>query len=51
VDKRNGWVIRDVLTMLADPKTGYGTARELELSLGRTTRVLGEFIVPYASLP
>jgi len=44
VDKRNGWVIRDVLTMLSDPKTDYGTARELELSLGRTTRVLGDFI-------
>ena len=44
VDKRNGWVIRDVLAMLSDPKTDYGTARELELSLGRTTRVLGDFI-------
>lgn len=51
VDKRNGWVIRDVLAMLKDPSTSYGTARELELSLGRTTRVLGDFIVPYSSLP
>ena len=51
VDKRNGWVIRNVLAMLNDPKTSYGTARELELSLGRTTRVLGDFISPYASLP
>lgn len=51
VDKRDGWVIRDVLAMLNDPKTSYGTARELELSLGRTTRVLGDFISPYASLP
>ena len=44
VDKRNGWVIRDVIAMLKDPSTSYGTARELELSLGRTTRVLGDFI-------
>jgi hypothetical protein len=51
VDKRNGWVIRDVLALLNDPNTAYGTARELESSLGRTTRVLGEFIGIYASLP
>lgn len=44
VDKRNGWVIRDVLETLDDPKTDYGKTRELELSLRRTTRVLGDFI-------
>ena len=51
VDKRNGWVIRDVLALLNDSNTAYGTARELESSLGRTTRVLGEFIRPYESKP
>lgn len=43
VDKRNKWIIRDVLKSLASTKQGINT-RELELSLTRTTRVLGEYI-------
>lgn len=51
VDKSNGWVIRDVQKSLRSPTISYGLARELELSLGRTTQVLGDFIYPYSSLP
>jgi poly-gamma-glutamate synthesis protein (capsule biosynthesis protein) len=45
VDKQNGWIIRDISKMLASPNNPGVNTRELELSLGRTTRVLGEFIV------
>ena len=44
VDKNNGWVIRDVQKSLRSPTIPYGLARELELSLGRTTQVLGDYI-------
>ena len=44
VDKGHGWVIRDVQKSLKSSTTSYGLARELELSLGRTTRVLGDYI-------
>lgn len=43
VDKQNGWIIRDVQKSLATDQQGVNR-RELELSLQRTTRVLGEFI-------
>ena len=44
VDKQNGWIIRDISKMLANSNNSSVNARELELSLGRTTRVLGDFI-------
>ena len=44
VDKTHGWVIRDVQKSLRASTISYGLARELELSLGRTTRVLGDYI-------
>ena len=44
VDKNNGWVIRDVQKSLRSTTIPYGLARELELSLGRTTQVLGDYI-------
>jgi poly-gamma-glutamate synthesis protein (capsule biosynthesis protein) len=44
VDKQNGWIIRDIKKLLANPNTSGISARELELSLGRTTRVLDDFI-------
>jgi len=44
VDKTHGWVIRDVQKSLRSPEVSYGLARELELSLGRTTQVLGDYI-------
>ena len=44
VDKQNGWIIRDITKMLANSNNSSVNARELELSLGRTTRVLGDFI-------
>ena len=44
VDKQNGWIIRDISKLLANPNTSGANTRELELSLERTTRVLGEFI-------
>ena len=44
VDKDHGWVIRDVQKSLRSPEVSYGLARELELSLGRTTQVLGDYI-------
>ena len=44
VDKNNGWVIRDVQKSLRSATISYGLARELELSLRRTTQVLGDYI-------
>ena len=44
VDKTHGWVIRDVPKSLQSTTTSQGLARELELSLGRTTQVLGDYI-------
>jgi hypothetical protein len=44
VDKTNGWVIRDVQKSLQSTTTSQGLARELELSLRRTTQVLGDYI-------
>jgi poly-gamma-glutamate synthesis protein (capsule biosynthesis protein) len=44
VDKQNGWIIRDITKMLANSNNSSVNAPELELSLGRTTRVLGNFI-------
>jgi poly-gamma-glutamate synthesis protein (capsule biosynthesis protein) len=46
VDKQNGWIIRDITKLRANSNTSGVNTRELELSLGRTTRVLGEFITP-----
>jgi len=44
VDKQNGWIIRDIQKSLSNPIAAGENAQELELSLGRTTRVLGDFI-------
>ena len=44
VDKTHGWVIRDVQKSLRMSTISYGLTRELELSLGRTTQVLGDYI-------
>ena len=44
VDKNHGWVIRDVRKSLQSPTTPSGVVRELEMSLGRTSRVLGDYI-------
>ena len=44
VDKQNGWIIRDIQKSLANQNNSGVNAQELELSLGRTTRVLGDFI-------
>ena len=44
VDKDHGWVIRDIQKSLQSPTTSFGLARELEMSLGRTSRVLGDYI-------
>ena len=44
VDKQNGWIIRDIEKSLSNSNDSGVNARELELSLGRTTRVLGDFI-------
>lgn len=44
VDKDHGWVIRDVRKSLRSPLTPPRVARELEMSLGRTSRVLGDYI-------
>ena len=44
VDKQNGWIIRDIEKSLLNSNNSGVTAQELELSLGRTTRVLGDFI-------
>ena len=44
VDKQNGWIIRDIKKSLSNSNNSGVNARELELSLGRTTRVLGDFI-------
>ena len=44
VDKQNGWIIRDITKLLANKNNLGLNTRELELSLERTTRVLGDFI-------
>ena len=44
VDRRNGYVIRDVLADLADPDLDPGLRASLEESLGRTQRMVGAFI-------
>jgi poly-gamma-glutamate synthesis protein (capsule biosynthesis protein) len=44
VDKQNGWIIRDIKKSLSNSNNSDVNARELELSLGRTTRVLDDFI-------
>jgi poly-gamma-glutamate synthesis protein (capsule biosynthesis protein) len=44
VDKQNGWIIRDIEKSLSNLNNSGVNAQELELSLGRTTRVLGDFI-------
>ena len=44
VDKTHGWIIRDVQKSLRMSTISYGLTRELELSLGRTTQVLGDYI-------
>ena len=44
VDKSNGYVIRDVRADLADPATGGQRRGRLEVSLRRTSSVVGEFI-------
>jgi len=44
VDKQNGWIIRDIKKSLSNSNNSGVNARELELSLGRTTRVLDDFI-------
>ena len=44
VDKQNGWIIRDIEKSLSNSNNSGVNAQELKLSLGRTTRVLGDFI-------
>lgn len=44
VDKRRGFRIRDVLADLADPELDKAVRRELEISLARTSAVVGEFL-------
>ena len=44
VDRRNGFVIRDVLKDLADPDLDAGLRASLEESLDRTRRMVGDFI-------
>ena len=46
VDKQNGWIIRDIEKSLSNLNNSGVNAQELELSLGRTTRVLGKYISP-----
>lgn len=44
VDRRNGFVIRDVLRSLSDPTVSAGLAGSLRESLTRTSEVVGQFI-------
>jgi poly-gamma-glutamate capsule biosynthesis protein CapA/YwtB (metallophosphatase superfamily) len=44
VDKRNGWVVRDVLRDLADPMLAPERRTVLEASLWRTGAVVGEYL-------
>ena len=44
VDRDNGWVIRDVVSDLADPGTDASRQQQLTASLARTTAVLGAFM-------
>ena len=45
VHRRGGYVIRNVLEALADPATPRGLRSELEVSLERTSAVVGDFVV------
>lgn len=44
VDRDTGWLVRPVVTELADPATPAGTRPQLEASLARTREVLGPYI-------
>lgn len=44
VDRDNGWVIRDVVSDLADPGTVVSRQQQLTASLARTASVLGAFM-------
>jgi poly-gamma-glutamate synthesis protein (capsule biosynthesis protein) len=44
VDREHGHVIRPVLADLADPATPPGIRNQLQISLQRTTRVVGDYI-------
>jgi poly-gamma-glutamate synthesis protein (capsule biosynthesis protein) len=44
VDREHGHVIRPVLTDLADPRTPPGIRAQLEISLRRTSSVVGDFV-------
>ena len=44
VDKQNGIVIRNVIADLADPTVSAGTKSQLEVSLRRTSSVVGDFV-------
>ena len=44
VDKQNGIVIRNVIADLADPTVAAGTKAQLEVSLQRTSNVVGDFV-------
>lgn len=44
VDKRGGFRIRDVLSDLADPSLDPALRRQLQVSLERTTKVVGDFL-------
>ena len=46
VDKRNGYVIRDVLAQLARTDLSSGQRSTYEKSLQRTTKMVGDFISP-----
>lgn len=46
VDRNNGWVIRAIPDRLADPDTRPGLRDQLERSLARTTKIVGDFLTP-----
>lgn len=45
VDRNNGWVVRSIPDHLADPATRDGLRDQLERSLGRTTAIVGDYLV------
>ena len=44
VDRDAGWLVRPVVTELADPATPPGTRTQLEISLARTRELLGPYV-------
>lgn len=46
VDRDNGWIVRPIPPLLADPATPDGLLSQLERSLERTRAVVGDYIPP-----